>query len=150
MRGMTLVGALLLTVAVVAAADLKPIVDPYVRIQQSLHADSLDGVQDNARAVLAEAAKLGADGEAMQSAARELQQATDLKSVRAAFGKLGDAIMIYAKEADASLGDEVKVAYCPMVRKYWLQKGDAVQNPFYGKEMADCGRINPGLPDLKK
>jgi len=41
------------------------------------------------------------------------------------------------------------VAYCPMVQKYWLQKGDTIQNPFYGKQMSDCGRIATTLPQSK-
>ena len=58
--------------------------------------------------------------------------------------------MIYAKESGAGIGDAVKVAYCPMVQKYWLQQGDKIQNPYYGKKMSECGRINATLPDLKK
>ena len=57
--------------------------------------------------------------------------------------------MAYAKASGASVGDEVKVAYCPMVRKYWLQKGETIQNPFYGRAMSDCGRINEDLPSVK-
>jgi hypothetical protein len=67
-----------------------------------------------------------------------------------AFGQLGDAIMRVAKEVNAPLSDEVKVAYCPMVQKYWLQKAVMVQNPFYGQAMPQCGRIAPDLPDLTK
>ena len=37
--------------------------------------------------------------------------------------------------------DGVTIAFCPMAQKYWLQRGDTVQNPFYGKAMPDCGRI---------
>ena len=37
--------------------------------------------------------------------------------------------------------DGVKVAYCPMLRKYWLQRGDKIQNPYYGQSMSDCGRF---------
>ena len=29
---------------------------------------------------------------------------------------------------------------CPMVKKQWLQKGDKVSNPYYGKSMLTCGR----------
>jgi membrane fusion protein, copper/silver efflux system len=152
MRGMVILGAAWLATAAALAAgvDLKPIVDPYVRIQRALNADSLDGVKDEARRIASEAARLGASGEAIQAAAAEFQAAADLKTTRAAMGKLGDAIMIYAKQHEVSLGDDVKVAYCPMLRKHWLQKGETIQNPFYGKAMPDCGRIVPAIPNLKK
>ena len=35
----------------------------------------------------------------------------------------------------------VRVAVCPMVQKPWLQKGDAIANPYYGKEMLTCGSL---------
>jgi len=133
-----------------AAASLTPIIDPYLRIQRALNGDSLAGVKDDARRIGVEAAKLGARGRAMQAAAGDLAQAADLKAARAAFGSLGDAIMIDAKDSGAAIGDEVKVAYCPMAQKYWLQTGETIRNPFYGRAMSDCGRITPNIPNLKK
>jgi len=142
------------TSAVVAAAtsgtDLTTIVGPYLRIQRALNADSLADLPAAARSIAAEASKLGAHGTAMEAAASELQRAADLAAARAAFGSLGDALMHYAKESGAAIGADVKVAYCPMLRKYWLQNGEAIKNPFYGQSMSDCGRITPNLPDLEK
>jgi len=137
-------------VAPAAAVNLTPIVDPYLRIQRALNIDSLDAVKVDARQIAAAAAKLGAPGTPMQTAAGELERAADLKTARAAFGNLGDAVMIYAKDSGSSIADAVKVAYCPMAQKYWLQTGETIRNPFYGKSMSDCGRITPNLPDLKK
>jgi protein SCO1/2 len=135
--------------AVAPAASLKPLVDPYLRIQLALNADGLDGVANDARTIASEAARLGASAASIQSAAAAMSQAADLKAARVVMAALGDALMSYAKESGASIGDDVKVAYCPMVQKYWLQKGDTIRNPFYGKQMSDCGRITPDLPTLK-
>jgi hypothetical protein len=33
----------------------------------------------------------------------------------------------------------VKVAFCPMVRKPWMQQGEAIANPYYGSQMLTCG-----------
>ena len=129
-----------------AATGLKAILEPYLRIQTALHADNLADAKKDARAVADQAAKLGAAGAAMQAAAAALQQAADLKAARAAFGRLGDALMKQAKDSGAPLGDGVNVAYCPMVQKYWLQTGEKIRNPFYGKEMSDCGRLSEKLP----
>jgi len=136
------------TRATTAPASLKPIVDPYLRIQRELNADSLGDSRNDARRITAEAGKLGAGGAAIEAAAGEFQKAADLEAARTAFAGLGDAIMIYAKESGATIGDQIKVAYCPMVRKYWLQMGEKIQNPYYGKAMSDCGRINATLPSF--
>ena len=49
-----------------------------------------------------------------------------------------------------TFGDNVNAAYCPMARKYWIQKGETIANPYYGRKMADCGRIVPDLPATDK
>jgi protein SCO1/2 len=133
-----------------AAAMPTPIVEPYLRIQEALSADTLTGIQDAARSIAAEAMKLGSSAASIRTAASEFQQSRELTSARAAFGRLGDAIITYARTANVSIGSNINVAYCPMARKYWLQRGTKIQNPYYGKAMLECGRINTGLPDLGK
>jgi protein SCO1 len=132
------------------AVSLTSIVDPYLRIQRALNRDELIGITDAARAVAIDAVTRGSNGAEMKAAADDLQQSADLDTARIAFAKLGDAIIRQAQSSGASVGDGVKVAYCPMARKYWLQKGDTIQNPFYGKQMSDCGRIASDTPNLKK
>jgi protein SCO1/2 len=133
-----------------SGATLKPMVDAYLWIQRALNADSLVGVADDARAIAAEAAKLGAGGAAILSPAGELARASALAAARAAFGGVGDAIMRYARESGAKFEEDVKVAHCPMANRRWLQKGDVVQNPFYGKAMSDCGRIEADVASEHK
>jgi protein SCO1 len=129
-----------------AAAKLKPIVDPYLRIQLALNADSLGDSRNDARSIAAEAGTLGPGGATIDAASREFAKAADLKTARTAFARLGDAIMAYAKVTGAGIDDDVKIAYCPMVQKYWLQRGETIRNPYYGKKMSDCGRLNAALP----
>jgi protein SCO1 len=125
------------------AVSMKTIVEPYLRVQTALNLDDLAG----ARAAAAEAAKLSAAGTAVQGAAAAIERAADLKAARAAFASFGDALMKQAKDSSA-LGDDVKVAYCPMVQKYWLQKGEKIRNPFYGQEMSECGRLSESCPEI--
>ena len=123
------------------AAEPRAIVEAYVRIQQALHADATERIHDDARAIATEAGHLGSAGEPIRMSAGALVRATDLPAARAAFGTLSDAIIDYVKTSGSSYGDGVTIAFCPMAQKYWLQRGDTVQNPFYGKAMPDCGRI---------
>jgi len=129
-------------------ASVAAVVEPYLRIQEALAGDTIAGVKDAATAVSAEADKLGTAGSSIESLSAELARTTDLKSARESFGRLGDAIITYAKASKAPLGSDVSVAYCPMLKKYWLQKGTKIQNPYYGKSMLECGRITQGLPDV--
>jgi protein SCO1 len=128
--------------------DVMPLIEPYLRVQAALSGDSLDGVSSQARAMTATVAAARPAPEPVRSALQALAAATTLQDARTAFGNLGDAIMAAAQASHASLGGEVHVAYCPMARKSWLQKGTEIRNPFYGKAMLDCGRIvNDALPD---
>jgi protein SCO1 len=133
-----------------AAADMKPIVEAYLRIQQALSADSLEGVTENARIIATEAVKIGSPAGSIRAAVNPFAQAVELTAAREAFGSLSDAVIRAANGQMATLGDDVKVAYCPMLRKYWLQTGGTIRNPFYGEAMMDCGRLVDDLPALPK
>lgn len=123
------------------AADMpRSIVDPYLRVQAQLVGDETDRISTDAAAIVFEADKLGAPGKLLVTAARELETARDLKAAREAFGKLSDALIAYANATGAALAD-LKIAYCSMARKSWLQKGDRIRNPYYGQQMPDCGEF---------
>ena len=120
-----------------AAAEMTPaIAAPYLHIQVTLAGDSVDGVSDAARAIAVAAGKLGDQGAMMAATAEAVAAAGDLKQARAAFGSLSDAVIKYANHA--GLGD-LKVAFCPMARKSWVQKDGDIANPYYGSEMLTCG-----------
>jgi hypothetical protein len=127
------------------AEEAAEIVVPYLHIKTALANDSIDGVTDAARSIAAEAAKMtyhwpgnvAVDAtQAIATAAQTLVRATDIKTARAAFGPLSDALIQYADEV--GLG-QLKVAYCPMVQKSWVQEDGAIRNPFYGSAMLSCG-----------
>lgn len=128
----------------------------YEQIRLALLNDRLDGVADQAAALERQARTLADDfdaqgagvpaqaaGEAegllpeVASAAEAVAAAEDLKAARAAFGELTKPLLRYRELT----GDtEVKVAYCPMAGKAWLQQDDeTIGNPYYGQSMAECG-----------
>ena len=126
--------------------DLTALIEPYLHIQRALAADSVDGIVDHAIAIATEAVTAGSRGAAIKLAVNPFAQVDDVRAARAAFGPLSDAIIAYVRTTGASLGRDVHVANCPMARKYWLQKGETIANPYYGKQMVDCGRILADLP----
>jgi predicted RNA methylase len=124
--------------ATVAAVDWKPVVDPYLKIQTALAGDSMDGVAKSASAVAAAAAKLGAAGAPVAEAAKRMAAAPDIKSARTRFMDLSETLIQAAGEALAS---DVRIAYCSMVKKHWLQTDKEIRNPYYGSRMLTCGRF---------
>lgn len=120
-------------------ADLGGVVRPYLDIQQKLAADSTDGVSADAAAIVTAAGTIGPQGDAIAKAATRLEHSKNLGAMRSAFGDLSEAVLAAAKASGWSGLDDVKVAYCPMAKHNWLQKGDEVRNPYYGNAMPSCG-----------
>jgi hypothetical protein len=124
-----------------AAGSAMPssIIDPYLKIQTALADDSMDGVKANAGDLTTAATALGAPAMKIDMAAAQLTSAVEIEDARAKFGALSEAIDTYMTGLHLTPPDGVKVAYCPMVNKPWLQKGDSLANPYYGKDMLTCG-----------
>jgi len=124
-----------------APADVDALVEPYLRMQEALAADRLDGVMESALAIANATAKIGSAAAAVKAAVNPFAQAVDLRAARGAFGGLSEAILSFVRGGGAALPAGVHAAYCPMVKKDWLQRGDAIRNPYYGKSMAGCGEL---------
>jgi hypothetical protein len=122
------------------AAELpKALVDPYLQVQVALASDKFEPVALNAKAIGGVAATLGKDAEALVSTAKALEAAKDIAAARTAFGELSTALVAYAEKTKSELGADVRVAYCPMINKPWLQKDKEIKNPYYGASMLTCG-----------
>jgi hypothetical protein len=125
-----------------SAEPLAAVLEPYLRIQEQLAADSVEGVRSDANLVAQAAAKMGADAQRVSGAARQLATAaTTLDGARKAFATLSEEVIAYAEKTKTPLGPEVFTVHCPMAKATWLQKGEQVRNPHYGKSMLSCGEI---------
>jgi Cu(I)/Ag(I) efflux system membrane fusion protein len=124
-----------------ASEAMKAIIASYVDIHANLFRDKMDGVKPSAAAIVLQASRLGAGGAAMAAAAKRMEAAADLKAARDAFGALSDAVIAAGKAEGWKDVPDIKVAYCPMVNKSWLQKEGSIRNPYYGPAMPSCGEF---------
>jgi hypothetical protein len=116
-------------------------VTSYLEIQGRLVADNINGVKPAARAIGEQAARMGQAGVAIAKAAKGMEEAADIKAAREAFGGLSDAVIAVGDAEGWKDIPNVRVAFCPMVRKSWIQKEDAIKNPYYGTAMSTCGEF---------
>jgi len=130
--------------------DLASVIEPYLRIHAALAASTLDGIIPAAAAVATAAAKIGTRAAPIKVAVNPFAQVTDLAGARETLATLTEAIVTYARVFEVPLGEGITLAYCPMARRYWLQSGDRLENPYYGRQMATCGRIVAELPTFDK
>ncbi len=132
----------------------------YEEIRQTLLADGTEGLAAHAKAIADTAEALSQDFSAekagvhldqaaaarqilpeMSQAATRLAEASDLGAAREALYPLSKALVRFRKLAT---GDLPAVAYCPMVKKSWLQPGGEIGNPYFGQAMPTCGEIVDG------
>jgi Cu(I)/Ag(I) efflux system membrane fusion protein len=145
---MKLITALFVVVAsafvsqLAAAADLPAaLVDPYLAVQAALSSDKFDGVTAAAQQIETAAVNLGSENEGIVAGAKKLSAAKDIAAARVAFGEVSAAIVEYAEKTKSGFGKDVRLAYCPMVKKPWLQKEETIRNPYYGSSMLICGNF---------
>lgn len=126
-----------------ASEPLKAVVASYLEIHAQLAADRVDAITAPARAIAAKAAAMGEPGEPIVKAANALAEAPDVKAAREAFGALSDAVIAAGTAEGWKDVQPVKLAYCPMVKRSWLQKDEQIRNPYYGSQMLTCGEFKP-------
>jgi hypothetical protein len=119
----------------------RAVLDPYLKIEDALSQDSTEGVRQNAGEIATAATALGAPAMKIDTAAVQLAAAGELDEAREKFGTLSDAIDTYMKGFNLTAPEGVRVAYCPMAQKPWLQQGSLLANPYYGKAMPTCGEF---------
>jgi membrane fusion protein, copper/silver efflux system len=117
------------------------VIDPYLKIQSALAQDSTDDIRQNAGEIATAATALGAPAMKIDTAAVQLAAAGEIEDARARFGTLSEAIDTYMKGFSLKAPEGVRVAFCPMAQKPWLQQGDTLANPYYGKAMPTCGEL---------
>lgn len=154
--------ALLLTGAVASAIGsaeitaFTTIVDHYEAIRLVLIEDSTEGVAEHADAIARTAralefnysdatAGVNAGGAAsvkellpeIEKRAAEVARSNDLETVRTEMAELTKPLVRWHDLVD---GPRPVVAYCPMVKKAWLQPDEPIGNP-YAPNMLRCGEI---------
>lgn len=76
----------------------------------------------------------------MRKASLAISTEKSLKEQRKSFWPLSTAMLKLAKDLKLN-NNEVYIQYCPMAKKSWLNEVEAIQNPFYGSMMYDCGEV---------
>ena len=121
------------------AAMSRSVIDPYLKIQEALSDDKMDGVKANAGNVATAAAALGAPAMKIDTTAVQLANAVEIDDARDKFGALSEAIDTYMTGLKLKAPEGIRVAVCPMVHKPWLTASATIDNPYYGKSMSTCG-----------
>lgn len=151
-----LVAVVAITTSAAEPTVFDGIFDQYESIRQVLIEDSTDGIAAHAAAIATAADGLEGDfspgeagvgpkdGETVErllpeivERANKLASAKGLEATRNEFAELTKPLVRWQHVIE---GPRPMVAYCPMVKKAWLQPDEAISNP-YAPSMLRCGEV---------
>ena len=118
-------------------AQAKPAVqafEHYEAVRVALSSDKLGDVAPHAKQLAAQTPALG--GDRAKKAVDQIIAAKTLEDARTHFGELSE-LLIPLFQAEGIPGTTVYM--CSMKKKQWMQKGEQVENPYYGQAMLTCG-----------
>lgn len=125
------------------AAALRKAVAAYLPVAQALAAD------DDAEARQAARDLVPAVPTDLRPLAEAVADAADLKSRRAAFKPLSDALIARIREGGIDAVGNAYIVHCPMAfgnqGADWISDEPVVLNPYYGDAMLTCGSVTDTL-----
>ncbi len=145
-------------------AELAPVVERYLDIQVALADDSLQAASDAAEELLKaldqvdpsrhDASAAGEEWPAVRDAFRthagRITQVRDIDAAREAFEPATEALKLLLTRFGNPLDDALRVARCPMAfgnrGAQWVQRGESVDNSYFGADMLACGEIQQTIP----
>ena len=130
----------------------------YEALWQALSRDSDDSVAEHAEGMREAADRIVADWSTEKAG---LSSGVDASEAAGFFGEVAKAAMLLGAAGDLATareafyevskpmvrlnellaGGRLKVVYCSMAKKSWLQRQEEISNPYYGLKMAGCGEI---------
>ena len=82
--------------------------------------------------------------EKLRSDAEHINETQDIKHQRDHFSDLSANLWEVLKSFRVNEKPAYQ-QYCPMEKAYWVSAEKAVKNPYYGKKMLTCGKVNATL-----
>ena len=142
---------------------LKPVYAAYLDAQEALAADDLGGFSratTDMRTALGFVAESGLVGEHLgvwrraASALRVEPGITDIERARARFEVMSEAVISLQRRFGHHGSEAWYVAHCPMAFDNkgadWLQRGEQINNPYFGASMLRCGEIRASFEPLDR
>jgi Cu(I)/Ag(I) efflux system membrane fusion protein len=136
------------------------LVEPYLAMQAGLAADDLSAAKTGAKAFTEAMKHAPHDGKAhhvsmnLSAAAKAIDAATDIKTVRAQFKTVSDAMLALIEQVGLTSDTTLYRAHCPMAFDNtggsWVQGDQTIANPYFGATMLRCGYIEAKLSGKQK
>lgn len=130
---------------------VQAIYDGYISLKDALVNTNFEASKEEAAALRKHLANYkGCENTAIF--ADKIAKAIDIKQQREEFTSLSADLIALFKHADVTKGS-IFIQHCPMANNGdggdWLAAESKIQNPYYGDEMMECGRILEEIKPVK-
>lgn len=136
---------------------LIPVVEAYLELQKMLAADDFEKAKSAAQALGAAGAKSKINGplaaanywlkirKHLRTHAGNLAKMRSIEEARGVFEVLSKQVISMLERLGNPLDVPIRLAFCPMAMgskgAHWVQRGEVVDNSYYGDAMRTCGEI---------
>ena len=77
--------------------------------------------------------------------AEHISTAPNIDHMREHFASFSENVFTVVKAFKANNGNSVYLDYCPMQKASWISSEEVIKNPYYGKQMPECGSVKETL-----
>ncbi|MBC7400232.1 MAG: DUF3347 domain-containing protein [Mucilaginibacter sp.] len=137
-------------------AAINNVVTAYLDVKNALAADNGANAEAKAKVLTTQIAAVQIKDQAtwkkyvdkLSFDARHISETKAIDHQREHFASLSKNLYAVLKEMNAN-AKTLYLQYCPMKKSSWLSDAQAIENPYYGKEMLDCGSVKETLKAAK-
>ncbi|MGF7079176.1 DUF3347 domain-containing protein [Mucilaginibacter sp. UYCu711] len=136
-------------------ATINNVVAAYLEVKNALAADNGKAAQARAKVLSTQIAAVQLQDENWKKYAdklsfdsRHISETDAIAHQREHFASLSKNFYAVVKSMKAN-AKTLYWQYCPMKKSSWLSDVEAIENPYYGKEMLECGSVKETLKAAK-
>ncbi|RYE23086.1 MAG: DUF3347 domain-containing protein [Sphingobacteriaceae bacterium] len=139
-----------------STSTINSILNNYLAVKKALVNSNVQSANSNAASLVKNVADIvsiklntnekkawTACGEKLRTNAQHISESKSIDHQREHFAALSDAM--YSLLKTFKTHPTVYRQYCPMKKEYWLSDSKKIENPYYGNQMLDCGKVTETL-----
>lgn len=147
---MTLILMAVLAWGSLSAQTLEKVLDDYIELKNYLIDGNQNGVTSSSKQLVISLESLK-EVSSQKSIINEIilssnniNKFSNIEQRRNEFGKQSEALWKLIKAND-SFPKKVYYDYCPMKKMHWISEVKEIRNPFFGKQMLQCGNVKESI-----
>ena len=133
-----------------SAQNLDTVFEDYIELKNHL----IEGNQNSAKSSSVqllkslENLKAGSDQKALineiMASTKKISEANTIEQQRNELGKQSEPLWKLIR-VNKSFQNKAYYNYCPMKKSFWVSEDKNIKNPFYGKQMLQCGKVEESI-----